>query len=226
LRYATLIITNTKARGICLAKKAISMWLFSSLTFIALLHLADAISALVFNNEIKLLKFYPFISEKLQAITPMIYFWASATVAFILWGITCAIVFVNPVETFLNKILSDAKKQGMVETQLLENKSELLDAMFETIESDNEILAHVKDLMCNVRADVKEIAPLKEGMNKLKEELNSLRKEIKKMEEKIHSSTLCPTCKKPLLPEFKICPYCGENIKLLSEKIVAISEYR
>ena len=209
-----------------MTKKGISIWLFSSLTFIALLHLAEAISVLVFNNEIRLLQLYPLINEKLQSITPITYFWISATSTFILWGITCAIAFENPVEAFLNKILSDAKKQSAVKTQLLEDKSEVLDAMYETVEADNKILSQVKDLMCNVRADVKEIQPLKDGMDKMKTELNNLRKEIKKIEEKIHFSNLCPACGKPLMPEFKICPYCGENIKLLPEKVVSLKEYK
>lgn len=209
-----------------MAKKGLSVWLFSSLTFIALAHLIDAISALIFNSEIRLLQLYPLINEKLQSITPITYFWISAASTFILWGITCAIAFENPVEAFLNKILSDAKKQSTVETQLLEDKSEVLDAMYETVEADNKILAQVKDLMCNVRADVKEIQPLKDGMDKMKTELNNLRKEIKKIEEKIQFPNLCPACGKPLMPEFKICPYCGENIKLLPENIVSVKEYR
>ena len=209
-----------------MAKKGISIWLFSSLTFIALLHLAEAISVLVFNNEIRLLQLYPLINEKLQSITPIAYFWVSAASTFILWGITCAITFENPVEAFLNKILSDAKKQSAVETQLLEDKSEVLDAMYETVEADNKILSQVKDLMCNVRADVKEIQPLKDGMDKMKTELNNLRKEIKKIEEKIQFPNLCPACGKPLMPEFKICPYCGENIKLLPEEVVSLESYR
>lgn len=209
-----------------MAKKGISVWLFSSLTFIALLHLTEAISVLFFNNEIRLLQLYPFINEKLQAITPITYFWVSAATTFILWGITCAIAFANPVETFLNNILSNAKTQGAVETQLLEDKSEVLDAMYETVEADNKILSQVKDLMCNVRADVKEIQPLKDGMDKMKTELNNLRKEIKKIEEKIHFPNLCPACGKPLMPEFKICPYCGENIKLLPEKTISLKDYR
>ena len=209
-----------------MAKKGIFVWLFSSLTFTALLHLADSISALLFNNEMRLLKLYPFINEKLQAITPTTYFWASAAAAFILWGITCAIAFTNPVETFLNKILSDAKTQGTVEAQLLEEKSEILDAMSETIESNSEILAHVKDLIYNVRTEVKEIHPLNENVEKMKTELNTLRKEVKKLEEKVNFPNLCPTCGKPLLPEFKICPYCGENVKLLPENMVSVKEYR
>jgi RNA polymerase-binding transcription factor DksA len=212
-------------RGTHLAKKGISVWLFSSLTFIATLHLIDAISALVFNNEIKLLKLYPFINEKLQTITPTAYFWATAAATFILWGITCTIAFTNPVEAFLNNILSDAKTQGAVETQLLEEKSEVLDAMYETIEADNQTLAQVKDLMCNVRADVKEIQPLKEAIEKTRSELNNLKKEIKKVEEKTQFPNICPACGKPLLPEFKMCPYCGERIKL-TDKIIPLEKYR
>lgn len=208
-----------------MTKKGISVWLFSSLTFIALIHLIEAISVLIFNNQIKLLQLYPFINEKLlQLITPMAYFWISAAATIILWGITCVIAFENPVEAFLNKILSDAKRQGAVETQLLEDKSEILDAMYETIESDNEILTQVKDLICNVRADVKEIQPLTENMEKIKTELNNLKKEIKSFEVKLKYPNVCLACGKPILPEFKICPYCGENIKLLPENIVLVKE--
>jgi rRNA maturation endonuclease Nob1 len=207
-----------------LAKKGIAVWLFSSLTFIALIHLIEAVSVLVFNNQIRLLQLYPFINEKLQFVTPMEYFWISAVATVILWGITCAIAFENPMETFLNKMLSDAKKQDMVENQLLEDKSEILDAMYETIESDSGILAQVKDLMCNVRVDVKEIQSLAENMEKVKTELNNLKKEIKSFEVKLKYPNLCLACGKPIMPEFKICPYCGENIKLLPENIASIKE--
>jgi rRNA maturation endonuclease Nob1 len=209
-----------------LSKKGISIWLFSSLTFIALIHLIEAISAIVFNSEIRLLQLYPFISEKLQTITPLTYFIASATATLALWGITCATAFTNPVETFLNKILSDAKKQSAVETQMLEEKSEILDVMSETIESSKEILAHVRDMIYNIRTDVKEIQPLKENIEKIKAELGNLKKEVRKFEENIKYPDKCPTCGKPLLPEFKICPYCGENIKLLPEKVVLLKEYK
>jgi len=210
-----------------LTKKGISIWLFSSLTFIALIHLIEAISVLIFNNQIKLLQLYPFINEKLlQLITPMAYFWISAAATIILWGITCAIAFENPMETFLNKILSDAKTQGTVEAQLLEEKSEILDSMNETIESNNEILAQVRDLICNVRTEVKEIHPLKESVEKMKTELGSLRKEAKKLEDKVNFQILCPACGKPLLPEFKICPYCGEDMKLHQASVITLKDYK
>lgn len=209
-----------------MAKKGIGVWFFSTLTFAALVHLIDATSALVFNNQIKLFQLYPFINEKLQAMTPNTYFWISAITTVILWGITCAIAFENPVEAFLNKILSDAKKQDAVETQTLDEKSEVLDAMNETVEMNNTLLAQVKDMMYNVRTEVKEIQPLTENIEKLKTELSRLKKEFRKFEENVKHPNKCPACGKPILPEFKVCPYCGENLKLLPEAVIVLKDYK
>ena len=209
-----------------MAKKRISIWLFSTLTFVALVHFIEAIFALFFNSQIKLLQLYPLINEKLRAITPTAYFWVSTITTFILWGITCAIAFENPVETFLNKILSDAKKQSAVESQMLDERSELLDVMNETVIMNNTLLAQVKDIIFNIRTEVKEIQPLKENVEKLKTEISRLKRETRKYEESIPYLNKCRTCGKPLLLEFKVCPYCGENIKLLPEKMISIKEYR
>jgi hypothetical protein len=209
-----------------LSKKGLTVWLFSTLTFITFIHLIEALSVLIFNNEIRLLQLYPFIGEKLQTITPLTYFIASATATLLFWGITCATAFTNPVETFLNKILSDAKKQGAVETQMLEEKSEILDAMFETVEANRETLAQVKDLIYNVRMEAKEIQPLREGIEKLRVELAGLKREVKEIDEKIKFPKICPACGKPLLPEFNMCPYCGENIKIKSSPVLNLKNYK
>ena len=207
-------------------KKGIAIWLFSTLTFIALMHLIEAVTVILFNNQIRLLQLYPFINTQLKQIPTDAYLYISAASTVILWGITCAIAFDNPVETFLNKILSDAKKQTATETQLLENKSELFDLMYETIESDSETLAHIKDVMRNVRAEVKDIQPIKETMEKTRLELGSLKKQITTLEERLlFTNILCPACGKPLRPDFQICPYCGENIKL-QQKMIMVKDYK
>jgi hypothetical protein len=207
-----------------LTKKGISVWLFSSLTVVSLAHLIDAIYALVLNNGIKLLQLYPFISDKLRTITPAAYFLISATTTLVLWGLTCAVAFTNPVEAFLNKILSDARTQTAVEAQLLEEKGEILDVMNETTESNNQILADVKDIIYNVRTEVKGIPPLSESVEKMKAEIGTLRKEVKKLEEKLYFPIICPACGKPLMPEFKMCPYCGEDMKLHPAPVIALKE--
>jgi rubrerythrin len=208
-----------------LRKKGIAIWLFTTLTFIALIHLIDAASALLFNNPTQLLQLYPFINQQLQQMPIDIYLYAAAASTTIFWAITCLIAVDNPVEEFLNKILSDAKKQTTTETQLLESKSEIFDLMYETIEADSETLAQVKDLMRNMRAEVKDIQPIKETMEKTKTELTSLKKHMKTLEEKLLFTIVCPACGKMLRPDFKLCPYCGESITF-EEKMVMVKDYK
>jgi len=208
-----------------LRKKGIAIWLFSTLTFTALIHLIDASSAVLFNNPTRLLQLYPFISQQLQQIPLNIYFYATAASTVLLWAATCLITFDNPVETFLNKVLSDAKTQTATEAQVLESKSELFDLMYETVESDSETLAQVKDLMRNMRAEVKDIQPIKETMEKTRTELFSLKRDIKALEEKLLFTIVCPGCGMMLRPDFKLCPYCGESITL-QEKMVMVRDYK
>jgi rubrerythrin len=206
-----------------LRKKGIAIWLFSTLTFISLIHLIDAAAALLFNNQIQLLQLYPFINQ--QQISTDIYLYISGASTAILWAITCLIAFDNPVETFLNKVLSDAKQQTATEAQVLESKSELFDLMYETVESDSETLAQVKDLMRNMRVEVKDIQPIKETIEKTRIELISLKKQMKMLEEKMLFTIICPACGKLLRPDFKLCPYCGESITL-QEKMVMVKDYK
>lgn len=166
-----------------LGKKGIAVWIFSSLSVLAILHVFDAISALVLNNQIGLLQLYPFISEVVQTLNPTVYYWASIVSAGILWGITCLIAFNNPLETYLNHMISDAEEQNEIEGEVVQEKSELLDAMNETILGSNLLLGEIKDWVCNIRAEVKEIQPLKECMEQMKMELSNVRKNVDKLRE-------------------------------------------
>ena len=204
-------------------KKGIAIWLFSTLTFISLMHLIDAAAAVIFNNQIQLLQLYPFINQ--QQISTDIYLYISGASTAIMWAITCLIACDNPVEAFLNKILSDAKQQTATEAQVLESKSEVFDLMYETVESDSETLAQVKDLMRNMRAEVKDIQPIKETIEKTRVELISLKKQMKMLEEKMLFTIICPACGKLVRPDFKLCPYCGESITL-QEKMIVVKDYK
>jgi rRNA maturation endonuclease Nob1 len=208
-----------------LAKKGICVWLSSSLTFIVMVHLADAISVLFFNSQPHLLQLYPLIGDKLQAISPALYLTVSAVSTLIFWGITCGVAFDSPVEQFLNKVLSDAKKQSTLESQTVAEKGEVLDAMYETIEASNETLSRVVDIVHNVRTEVKGIQPLTLTVENIRTELSNLKREVKRIEEKGKLPFLCANCGKPVSLEFKLCPFCGENIKL-SNEIAAVKAYR
>ena len=98
--------------------------------------------------------------------------------------------------------------------------------MYETTESSHDTLALVKDMMYNVRTEVKEIPPVAENVEKMRAEISNLKKEVKRLEEGVKSPIICPACGKPLLPGFKVCPFCGESIKSLSKEMISISGYR
>ncbi|MBN1358666.1 hypothetical protein JW988_07850 [Candidatus Bathyarchaeota archaeon] len=206
-------------------RKGIAIWLFSSLTVISLIHLIDAASALLFNNTTHILQLYPLINQQLQQIPTDIYLYTAAASTITLWAITCLVAFDNPVETFLNKILSDVKNQSTTEAQIIESRSEVLDLIYETIEADSVTLAQVKDLMRNVRVEVRDIQPMKESMEKTKTELTTVKKQLKTLEEKLLFNIVCPACGKMLRADFRLCPYCGETMTL-QEKMVMVKDYK
>lgn len=94
-------------------------------------------------------------------------------------------------------------------------KAEILDAMYETLESGSQAISTVKDMMFNVRSEVKQLQPLASTVDLIRHELNGLVEEVEKLEGKMKFTYVCRSCGKPLLPEFKICPYCGEDSQLL-----------
>lgn len=67
---------------------------------------------------------------------------------------------------------------------------------------------------------------MKDNVEKLKTEISCLTRETKKYEESITYPNECPTCGKPLLPEFKVCPCRSENIKLRPEEKISMRAYK
>ena len=209
-----------------MASKGFSIWILSSLTFLSVAHLVEAIYVFTSGTQIKLLQLYPLVGGYLSNISPVVYLWLSAGASLIFWGITCGVAFDNPLEKILKKALMDAKQQSIAEAHMVEDKSEILDAMYDTIESSNDTIASVKDMICNVRSEVKEIQPLSTTVDLIRMELNDLAKDVEKLEANVKYSYVCLACGKPLLPEFKICPYCGEDAKLLRTPVIAVTDQK
>jgi hypothetical protein len=124
-------------------KKCIAIWALTTVTFISLIHLIEAITAIMFNNPIRLLQLYPFIGESLKTIAPQTYLYITATTIVILWGITCLIAFHNPVELYLNRRET---------TEIaLQDKGEIIDRLCETVESDHQKLTQLTDLIHKIQ---------------------------------------------------------------------------
>ena len=201
-----------------MVRKGVAVWVFSTLSFVAAIHALEAALWLFFDRAPVLLKNYPIINE--LNINPLLYFSSSAFITFIFWGITCIIALENPIERFLNHILSDAKKQTELESEFIEENKTILDMIGETLTENNRLLAQIRDLTYNVRAEISVVKPLTEGIEKINSEIEKLKKEVKKIKVEIKKTNVCPTCGKKVLPDFNICPYCGENLKLIPQKII------
>lgn len=78
-------------------------------------------------------------------------------------------------------------------------------------------------MIYNVRAEVKAIQQLKDCVERIESEMDNLKKEIKKIEGKINFPVICVSCGKPILPEFEMCPYCGESLKPIHGKTVSVT---
>jgi len=205
-------------------KKGVAVWVFSTLTFIAAVHAFEAALSLFFNKEIVLLKIYPIINE--LNISSFPYFLVSSTLTFVFWGITCMVALENPIERFLKLVLSDAQKQAEMELEFVEDNRTILDMISETITENNKIIAQINDLAYNIRSELTAIRPLTEGIEKISSEIEKLKKEIRKIKVEIKKQNVCPTCGKELSPDFKICPYCGENLQLIPKAVIKLKKYK
>jgi len=199
-------------------KRGITVWIFSSLSFLAAIHALEAILALFFNTEIVLLKLYPFFNT--LTTSSINYFLASTALTIAFWGITCKVAVETPVERFLNKLFSDAKRQSEIECKMVDDNRSVLDMMCETITENNKVLAQTRDITYNVRSELVNLRTLPTETERLSTEIEGLKKELKKLKENFKKPNLCPSCGNIVLPRFKVCPYCGENLHVTPEKVV------
>jgi len=162
------------------------------LTFLAVLHTFDAVLGLVVGNTNLLLKLYPF-KNLLGDVDVVTYFWASLISSFILFGITCAVAFHNPIEALINKTLAEVESEENPSDHTLESKASVLEMISDTLTSNSVVLQSVKDDVNAVRYD----------MSNLKTRLDKLEKDLTKLMK-------CPSCGKDISPDFKLCPFCGE----------------
>lgn len=120
--------------------KSTAIWFLTSITFISLVHLIEAITAIIFNNPIRLLQLYPYGNVLATSFTPTTYLYVTATATAVLWAATCLVAFNNPVESYVNKRVRTDEK-------LIQDRDALLDSMCETVESDHRTLTRLTDIM-------------------------------------------------------------------------------
>lgn len=158
--------------------KSGKLWVLSILTGIAFIHLLDAVSALIFGSPIQLIRYYPFLDQIGILVSPSTYFWSSVFSTIVLWGLTCRTLCQNPLDMVLNTILADTANENALESDLINEKATLINLMNETVLVNNTLLGKIKDLSSNIRAEVKDIRPLKERLKNIDHELIELKNEL------------------------------------------------
>jgi hypothetical protein len=120
--------------------KSIAIWFLTSMTFIALIHLIEAVTVIMLNNPIRLLQLYPYGNTLVNSFTPTTYLYVTATATAVLWAATCLIAFNSPMESYVNK-------RVQTDERLMQDRGALLDHMCETVESDHQTLTSLTDIM-------------------------------------------------------------------------------
>lgn len=171
------------------------VWIFGFLAFLAVLHTFDAVLGLTVGNTGFLLRLYPF-KGLLADVDVVTYFWASLASAFILFGITCAVAFHNPIEALINKTLAEVELEENPGDRTLESKASALEMISDTLTSNSVVLQSVRDDVNVVRFE----------MSNFKTRLANLEKDVAKLTKLMK----CPSCGKDISLDFKLCPFCGE----------------
>ncbi|UCE28494.1 MAG: zinc-ribbon domain-containing protein [Candidatus Bathyarchaeota archaeon] len=181
------------------------MWIFGFLTFLAVLHTFDAVLSFTLgstNSLLNLNPFYGLIYNMFGEIDCASYFWVSIIFAFILFGMSCAIAFHDPIATFINKVVSDAKTVENPADVRLESGLNIFEMVNDSVTSNNILLNKVKDSTESVRNSI----------NNVRTELSMLGARLRKLETDLIPHRKCPSCGKNISQGFKVCPYCGEKL--------------
>ena len=201
-----------------MVKRGTTVCILGTLTFIACIHVLEAFTALFFNKEIILLNLYPLVSSlNIQSLNYLI---ISITVTSILMAMTFRLAFSNPLDCFIDKILSDANSVNEAECEMVTDNRSILDMMCESITHISQVLAQTKDITYNVRSELTNLRSIPETTQSLSEEIKEVKKELVKLKKSFKKPNTCPSCGNTVLARFKICPYCGETLQLSPEKII------
>ncbi len=175
------------------------------MTFLGALHTFDAALLYTLKGENSLLTLNPFyglVCSIFGEVSPAPYFWASIGFTFILFGISCAVAFHDPIATFINKVISDAKLEENPADSRLESGVDAFEMISDSVTSNGVLLTKLNKQSESVGSTV----------NALRVELMTLGAKLGKLDTSLNLTQRCPSCGKAILPEYKMCPYCGEKL--------------
>lgn len=186
-------------------RKNLAVWISGYLTFLSILFTFDAF--FLFESPNSLLNLYP-----VQAIVQVIfgdlnaptYIGLTAISTFILFGITCIFVMDDPFTALLRKMVSETQSEANQMDASLESSLNTLEMINHSLTSHDIGLNEVKNVLGNLKGNIE---TMNIGMTRLTEKLANMSRKTKiRME--------CTSCGNKILPEFRLCPYCGKKLSM------------
>jgi len=183
-------------------RKDLAVWISAYLTFLSVLFTFDAF--FFFGGPNSLMNLYPIYSIVhgiFGEISASTYIWLTAISTFILFGITCTFLYQDPLALLIKRMASEAPSE--------ENQME---ASFEPGLNTLDMINHS---LTNHSIDLKEV---KTSLGALKDSVEAMNIEMTRLTEKLATlerKTMkieCASCGNKILPEFRLCSYCGKEL--------------
>lgn len=186
-------------------RKDLAVWISGYLTFLSILFTFDAF--FFFEAPNSLLKLYPVyavIHGIFGDIDASTYLWLTSISTFILFGITCTFVFQDPFTLLIKKMASETQSEENQMDDSFKSSLNTLEMINHSLTNHSIDLNEVKNSLRNFKDSIE---AMKIGMTRMTAKLASLEREIAKTMD-------CKSCGNKILPEFKLCPYCGKELSV------------
>jgi len=189
-------------------RKDLAVWISAYLTFLSVLFTFDAF--FFFRGPNSLLNLYPvyaIVHSIFGDISAPTYIWLTSISTFILFGITCAFVCQDPFAALMKKMASEARSEETQTDASFEQSLNTLEMINHSLTHHSIDLGEVKNVLRDLKSSIEAVNI---GMTRLTEKLASMERETKIRVE-------CATCGNKILPEFRLCPYCGKELSVYKD---------
>jgi len=186
-------------------KKDLAVWISGYLTFLSILFTFDAF--FFFGSPNSLLKLYPVYSIVhgiLGDINAPTYIWLTSISTFVLFGITCAFLSQDPFTALMKKIASEAQSDENQTDDSFESSLNTLEMINHSLTHNSIDLNEVKNSLSNIKDSIKAMTI----------RMTRLTAQVTSMEREATTRMECVSCGNKILPEFRLCPYCGKELSI------------
>lgn len=180
-----------------------AVWISGYLTFLSILFTFDAF--FFFGGSNSLLSIYPIYSVVrgiFGDISAATYIWLTSISTFVLFGITVVFLCEDPFTVLMKKIASESQSEKNQNDSSFEPSLSTLEMINHSLTQHNIDLNEVKNGLHD----------LTDSMKAMKIKMTRLAGKLANVEREASLRMECASCGNKILPEFRLCPYCGKEL--------------